>query len=141
LHNLLLLCIRAGALLSTPVSRRLVCCTPPPLSTPLHSPVSTALSSLLPCFRSPRDPKSTERGRKRKRRGSTVQERQDPPPGLSQTPPLISSLFSGGADLEFRRRRWAPDLCSRSSPTTSTSLQGQSVSHCSALFSPPSFIY
>lgn len=144
MHNLVL-CIRAGALLglglvtATPVCRRLVCCTP--LSTPLSH--RTFLSP--PLFSLPSRPPKHRKGEERREiekaagfKNAAAIRSQDSP----DTPPR--SQFFSGADLEFQRRRWAPDLCSRSSPTTSTSLQGQSglCSPRNRLFSPgPSSIF
>ena len=97
-----------GLVTSTPVFRRLVCSTP--LSSPAFSPLET-----------PKAPKGGDGGRKGggfKNAGALRTSTANPP----AFPPLQS------ADSGARRRPWAPDLCSRSSPRTSTSSQGQSVS-------------
>jgi len=72
---------------STPSSRRPVSCC-----SPLSAPLSTALSSLLPCFRSPRDPKSTEREKKERKKAARFNCSRTPrPSGLTQSPSFPAS--------------------------------------------------
>lgn len=114
----------SGLVTSTPVSRRLVCSTP--LPTALSSPVFSSLPS--------RPQKHRKGGVWKGRKSGGVQERRDPPDSTAILPHShLSNLQS--APIRGRRRRWAPDLCSRSSRRTSTSSQGQSCLSVSALLS------
>jgi hypothetical protein len=110
-----------GLVTSTPVFRRLVCSTP--LSSPVFSPLET-----------PKAPKGGDGGRKGGgfKNAGTLRTSAANPPAF---PPLQS------ADSGARRRPWAPDLCSRSSPRTSTSSQGRSLSlSVCSLTRPPRFL-
>jgi hypothetical protein len=129
LHNLLL-CSRAGALFRArhfhaglPSSRLLHSTSlPTALSSPVFSPLET-----------PKAPKGEDGGRK----GGGFKSAGTLP--TSRAIPFHSHLSR--APIWGRRRPWAPDLCSRSSPRTSTSSQGQSASLSVLSYPSPSISF